>query len=225
MAKILIVEDDKDLSDSVADILRFEHHNVEQIHNGQDALDNLLVYVYDLVILDWELPGLNGVEILKRVRDQGKSYPILMLTGRSAIEDKTTGLDGGADDYLPKPFDMKELSSRIRALLRRSQKTISNQLKVDDLTLDLTTSQVKRGEQEIKLLRMELALFEFLLRHKGQAFNVEDLLDRVWPSETESTHDAVRQTVIRLRKKIDKKGEPSIITTAVGIGYKIDEDR
>ena len=225
MAKILIVEDDKDLAESVADILRFEHHNVEQIHHGQDALDSLLVYVYDLVILDWELPGLSGVEILKKVRNEGKSYPILMLTGRSSIDDKTEGLDGGADDYLPKPFDMKELSSRVRALLRRSQKTVSNQLKVEDLVLDIGSGQVKRGEKEIQLLRMELALFEFLLRHKGQVFNVDDLLDRVWPSETESTHDAVRQTVIRLRKKIDKPDEPSIITTVVGIGYKIEENR
>jgi two-component system OmpR family response regulator len=223
MAKILLVDDDKTVSNAVAEVLEASQHVVEQVHNGEDALFRLKSYEYDLVILDWGLPGVAGVDVLKEYRANGGSSPVIMMTGKAHIADKEAGFDSGADDYLTKPFSLRELTLRVRALMRRPSEFQEEVLTVRDLKLDLKTYQAFRGGQEIKLLPKEFALLEFLLRRKNQVFDVNELLDRVWSSESDSSEDAVRQCVIRLRKKIDRDGEPSIVSTIKGLGYKVEE--
>lgn len=223
MAKILLVEDDLAVADAIADALESESNVVEHVACGLEGAQRLKLYQYDMAILDWDLPKKTGVDICSEYRNHGGTMPILMLTGKTSVEDRVTGLDAGADDYLPKPFSLKELSARVRALMRRPEPMVSEVVSVGDLKVDLKTHRVMKGGQEISLLAKETSLLEFLLRHRGQVFNVDDLLNKVWHSESDSTEDAVRQCVTRLRKKIDGDSETSLIVTVKGLGYKIAE--
>lgn len=222
MAKILLVEDDRNLAITVKDWLEFEHHLVEAVEVGTEALELAQSYQYDLIILDIELPKMNGLEVCKNYRQGGGQAPILMLTGRGSIPDKETGLDAGADDYLTKPFHLKELSARVRALLRRPGQVAGNTLKAGNLVLDTTSYKVLKDGQEIHLPRMEFALLEFLMRHQGQVFSTEALLDRVWTSDSEKSPETIRTSVKKLRSKIDTDGQPSIIRNVHGVGYKLE---
>jgi DNA-binding response OmpR family regulator len=222
MAKVLLVEDDKVLQDTVADFLRSERHEVEAIADGGEASGRLRHYHYDLVVLDWNLPTKEGLDVLKEYRSQGGTTPILMLTGKGHIDDKTTGLDSGADDYLTKPFDIRELSSRVRVLLRRPNTGSTDILTAGSVSLDMQTHTVKQNGEPISLMPKEFALLEFLIRHRNQVFSVDDLLNRVWSSESDSTTDAVRQCITRLRRKLDREGQKPLITTVTGVGYRID---
>lgn len=225
MAKILLVEDDMGLSRMVRDWLTFEHHLVETADNGRDGLDKLQFYQYDLVILDWELPEMTGIQICKEFRSRGGTTPVLMLTGKGTIGDKESGFEAGADDYLTKPFHMKELSMRLRALLRRSSTALqTDELKFRDLALEPSGHRVTRGGKDLSLLPKEFALLEFLMRHPNQVFSAEALLSRVWASETDTTVDAVSTCIKRLRKKIDVEGQTSIIKTVHGVGYKLESE-
>ncbi len=222
MAKILLVEDDRNLAITVKDWLEFEHHLVEAVEVGTEALELAQSYEYDLIILDIELPKMNGLEVCQKYRQGGGQAPILMLTGRGSIPDKETGLDAGADDYLTKPFHLKELSARVRALLRRPGQVAGNTLKAGNLVLDTTSYKVLKDGQEIHLPRMEFALLEFLMRHQGQVFSTEALLDRVWTSDSEKSPETIRTSVKKLRSKIDTDGQPSIIRNVHGVGYKLE---
>ena len=221
MAKVLLVEDDRDLSELVADYLSYEHYQVDRVYNGSDGLDRLKFYSYEVVILDWELPGLSGLEVCKQYRESGGLTPIIMLTAKRAIEDRATGLDVGADDYLVKPFHVKELLARIRALLRRGTQLTSNVLRVGDLEMNPTTYEVKRSGVEIELIPKDFALLEFLMRHPNQIFSTEALLNHVWKADSDSTAEAIRASVKRIRKKIDEPEGESIIRNLHGVGYKL----
>lgn len=222
MAKVLLVEDDLVTCDMVRDWLEHELYVVEEAHNGEEALDLLKLYQYDIVVLDWALPGLSGVETLQKFRSSGGVTPVLMLTGRRSISEKETGLDAGADDYLTKPFDMRELSARLRALLRRQAAPRSSVMSCRSITLDPASCQVTRNGEELKLLPTEYALLEFFMRHPDRVFSTDDILNHVWKSDSEATATAVRTYITRLRKKLDQEGKPSIITTVHGIGYKLE---
>jgi DNA-binding response OmpR family regulator len=221
MAKVLLVEDDRILATNVIEWLKLENHLVEHIADGSEALYRLNNYDFDIVILDWMLPGLTGVDILKQYREGGGTAPILMLTGRKEIEDKMSGLDSGADDYLTKPFHVKELSARVRALLRRQPVLAENVLHCRHLSMDLVTHQVKKGEEVVHLLPREYALLEFLLKHQNQVFSAEALLDRVWKSSSDVSPESIRTYITRLRSKIDTDGEASLIQNVHGVGYKL----
>lgn len=221
MAKILIVEDDRQLSTLIADFLTGEGHVPEPVYKGPEGLERLRFYKYDVVILDWELPGLSGPEICKEYRDKGGETPILMLTGKKEIDEKETGLDSGADDYLTKPFHLKELAARLRALLRRKTGVSKTTLTAGDITLNTNSRQVFRGDEEINLQPKELALLEFLMRHPNQPFSSEAILDRVWPSESDAAPDTVRIQIMRLRHKIDVDGKESMIRTVHRVGYML----
>ncbi len=221
MAKLLLVEDDAELRGMVEDWLKHEHYSVEIASDGHDAWERLAIYSFDLVILDWQLPGLSGLEVLRQFRQSGGKTPVLMLTGQKTIEQKETGLDSGADDYLTKPFHMKELSARVRALLRRSSAAPSNVLTAGEITLDPTTYTVTRAGQEVYLQKREFALLEFLMRNPNRVFTPDALLDRVWQSETDATEAALRSCMKRLRQKIDVEGEEPLIRTIHGVGYKL----
>lgn len=217
MAKIIVIEDNFDLANMVKTFLIFEHHTVETIGNGAEACDHLKSFEYDLIILDWELPELSGIEILKYYRQRGGAAPVLMLTGKDEITDKEKGLDEGADDYLTKPFHMKELGARVRALLRRPAAVKDNLLRAKNISMDTAKYRVLKDEQPISLVPKEFQLLEFMMRHPNQVFSPEALLNRVWPAESESTAEALRTTMKRLRKKLDPDGE--ILKTVHGVGY------
>ena len=221
MSKILIVEDDRQLSQLVVDWLQGEGHTIDPIFKGPEGLERLKFYKYDVVILDWELPGLSGPEICQQYRSGGGATPILMLTGKKEIEEKETGLDAGADDYLTKPFHLKELSARLRALLRRPAAVNKTVLTAGGITLNPSSRQVFRGDEEINLQPKELALLEFLMRHPNQPFSSEAILDRVWSSESDAAPDTVRIQIMRLRHKIDTEGQESMIRTVHRVGYML----
>ncbi len=221
----MIIEDDAGLSKMVRDWLTFEHHMVETAVTGCAGLEKLQFYQYDVVILDWELPEISGIDICKQFRLQGGTAPVLMLTGKGNISDKETGFDAGADDYLTKPFHMKELSVRVRALLRRVSGFSGDELKYRDLCLEPSCHRVSRNGRDLQLLPKEFALLEFFLRHPNQVFSAEALLSRVWSSETDATVDAVSTCIKRLRKKVDIEGAPSVIRTVHGVGYKLETEQ
>lgn len=219
MSKILIVEDDVQLAGLVQRWLTKEGHVVEHVANGGDGLQRLRFDPYDLIILDWNLPEVEGIDILKEFRKSGGVTPILMLTGRKAIEEKLQGLDSGADDYLTKPFDGRELTARVTVLLRRPQTFLSSCLKVGDIELDTKAHTVKRGGKALTLLPKEYALLEFFMRHPGEYFAAQRLLDHVWPSESDSTTEALTSCLKRLRIKIDYPDTESVIKNVRGAGY------
>jgi DNA-binding response OmpR family regulator len=223
MAKILIVEDDRELAGVLQDWLVSEHHVVDTVGNGSEADQLLKHYAFDLLVLDWDLPGMPGVQICKNFRSRGGVTPILMLTGKGDIKDKTVGLDAGADDYLTKPFHPDELSARVRALLRRpGQVSATNELRVGDLVLEPTIYRATRKGKELKLLPKEFALLEFLMRHPNVVFSAEALIDRVWSTESDASPDTVRTNIKRLRQKVETEGEKALIVTVHGVGYKLD---
>jgi DNA-binding response OmpR family regulator len=220
MAKILLVEDDPMLSNMVRTYLVFEHHAVEHLANGAEANRHLRSYEYDLILLDWELPGMNGPDICRDFRATGKSTPVLMLTGKTTVDHKITGLDAGADDYLTKPFSMPELGARVRALLRRPATLVSNIVTVGDLSLDTGKFKVTKNSQPVQLLPREFQLLEFMMRHPNQYHSAEALLNHVWPSDSEATVEALKSTLKRMRSKIDPDGV--LLKTVRGVGYSLD---
>jgi len=223
MAKILIVEDEIDLAYPVRDWLLKEQYLVELSENGRDALEKLRIYKYDLIILDWMIPLVNGVEVCRSFRQSGGTTPILMLTARQLVEDKTTGLDAGADDYLTKPFHLKELAARVRALLRRNIKSSDPILKCGNITVDTLSHKVTVADQEIHLVPKEYSLLEFFMRHRNQVFSAEALLDRVWSSDSTACPDTIRTYIKLLRKKIGD-GSDTVLRTIHGVGYKLEDE-
>lgn len=223
LAKILLVEDDKDLAKTIADFLTRDKHNVEVVYDGLDGREMLKFGAFDVLVLDWDLPGLPGVEIMKGYRATGGAAPIIMLTGRNKIDDKEVGFDSGADDYLTKPFQLRELSVRIKGLLRRPNALVSNVLSVRDITLDPDKHRVTRAGAEVKLTPKDFALLEFLMRHPDELFAVETILSRVWLQDDEASPDALRVAIRRLRKALGETEDPreSIIENVARLGYRL----
>jgi DNA-binding response OmpR family regulator len=223
MAKILLVDDDKELVSMLQSWLLGEHHIVESIHDGIEASQQLRVASYDVIVLDWDLPGMSGMEICKQFRSQNGTTPIIMLTGKSAISEKEVGLDAGADDYLTKPFNVKELSARLRALLRRPQQIVAETLKVGEIELDAAKYKVLKSGKQIHLVPKDFALLEFLMRHPDQVFSADALLQRVWQSESEATSEAIRTSIKRIRQKLDDGDDvsQSIIENIPKVGYRL----
>jgi DNA-binding response OmpR family regulator len=221
MAKILLVEDDSETADMVAAWLENEHYDVEIANDGKEGFERLVCFNYDAAILDWNLPGLTGPEICQKYREQNGNIPILMLTAREAIDEKETGYGAGADDYLTKPFEIKELSLRLHAMLRRSGGSVSETLKVGGLELNPRQFTLTRGGAPIILMPRDFALLEFFMRNPGQVFSVSELLRSVWKSDADAGANALRLSIKRLRQKIDVPGKPSIIETLTTVGYRI----
>jgi len=219
MPKILLAEDDPELAGVVKDWLTREFHVVEWVADGNEALESLRFYEYDVLILDWAMPGITGVEIAKKFRAQGGTTPILMLTGKTMIREKEEGFDAGADDYLTKPFDPRELSARLKALLRRPKGVLSNAISFGDLELDPRSRRVTRAGKDVQLGPKEFALLEFFMRHPSEVFTSDALLERVWLNESDSSSDTVRVHINRLRNKIDVDDSESVIRTVFKQGY------
>lgn len=220
MAKVLVVDDEPEMAATVRDVLEAEGHGMEVVHSGEQAIEYLTSWVFDLVILDWGLPKVSGIEVLKRFRARGGDTPVLILTGKSEIDEKETGLNAGADDYLTKPFHVRELKARINALLRRQPEIVREKLQIRDIELDRSTRTVKRSGEEILLQPLEFAVFEFLVRHKNQVFSPDVLIQRIWDSNEAASTEAIYTCIKKLRKKLDIEGQPSIIRTLYGNGYQ-----
>jgi DNA-binding response OmpR family regulator len=221
MARIFVVEDDPELLRTVIDCLPSPNYTVESAGTFNDATGILAVSNFDLIILDWKLPDGEGVDILREYRQRGGRAAALMLTGQSHIDDKEVGFSAGADDYLTKPFNSRELVARVNALLRRPATMLDDCLAVGEIRLYLNSHRVYKGEQEITLLPKEYAVLEHLSRHAGQYFSCDQLLVSVWKSDSESTMDTVVTTISRLRSKIDVAGKPSLIENRRGVGYRV----
>jgi len=219
LARILLAEDDTLAAQLLKDVLEGERHTVDMVHDGNDALSMLGAYSFDILILDIAMPGLDGLSVLKEFRRNGGLNPVLILSGRGKSEDKALGLDLGADDYMSKPYDVRELSSRIRALLRRDPQLASEIIQCGNLKLDSKAGKLHRGLEEIKLLPKEYLLLEFLMRHQNQLFSAQDLLNKVWPSDSDATEIGVRTTVARIRKKLGEE-ESALLQSIYGLGYR-----
>ncbi|HIA50862.1 MAG TPA: response regulator transcription factor [Candidatus Melainabacteria bacterium] len=225
MAKILLIEDDQQLAASIKEQLENAQHVVEHVAEGQEGFDRLKLYSYDVAVLDWMLPDIAGIDVLKQFRDIGGVTPVLMLTGKSDVDFRVQGFSSGADDYLTKPFDFRELSSRLNALLRRPANYCPSNLTVGDLEIDIASKVVRRKGVKLKLLPKEFAVLEFLVRRADHCFDTEALLEHVWSSESDASEAAVWQTIKRLRSKLDVEGEESIIVNVKGMGYKVEKER
>ncbi len=222
MAKILLVEDEPDLADTIVEWLADEYYLVEVEGNGAAALPRLAATEYDLAILDVMLPGLDGLNICRALREAGSAIPVLMLTARTSIDSKESGLDAGADDYLTKPFQLRELSARIRALLRRPRTVPQMVLEVAEIRLDRRSCTVTKAHKSIHLLPKELALLELFMRNVGQVISIDTLLDKVWGTDSSIVPETVRTNIKTLRKKIDPDSGGSYIQTVHGLGYKME---
>lgn len=216
--RVLVVEDDIDIADVLRRSLRNEGYEVKTSADGAEALDVAAGFVPDLVVLDLGLPGMDGVEVCRRLRSDG-DVPILMLTARAETEDRVTGLDSGADDYLTKPFERQELLARIRALLRRRPPRGSASLEVGDLTLNPDTREVRRGEREIELTNREFELLEFLMRNERLVVSRERLLDEVWGYDPMAATNTIDVFISNLRRKLEQGGESRLLHTKRGAGY------
>lgn len=221
MSKILIVEDDVELSEILKHTLTKRGFTVQSAKDGQSALALLKVNKYDAIVLDWMMPGLSGIDVCRRLRAAGNHTPVLMLTAKTSNDDIESGLDVGADDYLTKPFENKILAARLRALLRRPAVSLEPLLTVRDITWDPATGSAKRDGKDLRLRPMVAKLFEFFLRHQGQFFTAEALLERVWHDESMVSLETVKTHIKLLRRAIDTKGCPSLIETERHRGYRL----
>jgi len=221
MPKFLLVEDDKELAATVARYLTLERHTVEVVADGREGLERVLTCIYDAIILDIQLPNMDGVDICREYRSKGGKTPVVMLTGRSHIADKELGLDAGADDYLTKPFSVRELSARLRALLRRQQEFKNSNIQVGRLSLDPAAHQITKDGQPLDLLPIDYALLEYLMRYANQIFSADALIEKVWHTDNLVTSVAVRGSISRVRKAIDDPNEDSMIETISKVGYRL----
>ncbi|AOT70342.1 response regulator transcription factor [Geosporobacter ferrireducens] len=218
--RILVVEDELPLAEALVQILKKNNFTVDVVHEGEVGLDNALSNIYDLILLDIMLPKMDGLSILKNMRQEGISTPVILLTAKGEISDKVTGLDSGADDYLAKPFATEELLARIRALSRRKGEILSNNtLKYGDIELNTSTLKLSRSNKEVKLTLKESELLEFLILRKNVTSPKELIIEKLWGFESEAEHNHVEVYISFLRKKLLFINSEVTISTVRGVGY------
>jgi two-component system response regulator MprA len=221
MTHILVVDDEPAVRRALERALRLDSYDVELAADGREALDRLAEHPADAVILDVMMPGLDGLEVCRRIRSAGDRTPILMLTARDAIDDRVKGLDVGADDYLVKPFALRELQARLRALLRRTNEDGGDAeiLRFGDLVLDPIAHEVFRGERKIELSKTEFLLLELFMKHPRQVLTRSTIFENVWGYDFGPTSNALGVYIGYLRRKTEEGGEPRLLHTVRGIGY------
>lgn len=224
--RILVIEDDKKIANSLKKGLEQEAYSVDVSYDGISGFDLAMVEPYDLLLLDLMLPGMDGLDICKKLREENVQTPIIMLTAKDATLNKIKGLNIGADDYVTKPFSFEELLARIRALLRRPKTVLKTELKCGDLTVNTIDLTVKRAERNIKVSKKEFALLVYLLRNKGKILSKEQIIEHVWDYNADVLPNSVEVYIRYLRNKIDKpfKKSTKLIKTVRGFGYKISEE-
>src|SRR6266481_7846541 len=221
--RILVAEDDPHLGRSLKTGLEANHYAIDLVVDGEEALSLALSVPYDLVILDILLPRLDGLHVCRQLRNEGKVTPILFLTALDGVEQRVKGLDMGADDYLTKPFAFSELEARVRALLRRESPFKTTVLRFMDITLDLRTHEVRRGERTLTLMNKEYLLLELLMLHPGQVLSRTMIAEHVWNADVENLSNVIDVYVRYLRRKLCEQDEPNVIQTIRGFGYQLKE--
>jgi two-component system response regulator MprA len=221
--KVLVVDDEPAVRVALDRALRLEHYEVRLARDGTEALDVLATETADAIVLDVAMPGVDGLEVCRRLRSAGDRTPVLMLTARDAVDDRVAGLDAGADDYLVKPFALRELQARLRALLRRVDGS-GGLLRFADITLDPATRDVHRGERRIELSRTEFLLLQLFLEHPRQVLTRSQIFERVWGYDFGATSNALAVYVGYLRRKTEGGGEPRLLHTVRGVGYILRDD-
>ena len=217
--KVLVVDDEPAVRQALERALAADHHEVRTAADGRAALDHLVEHAVDAVVLDVAMPGVDGLEVCRRLRAAGDRTPVLMLTARDAVDDRVAGLDAGADDYLVKPFALRELKARLRALLRRTETARGGVLRFADLELDPVAREVRRGDRAIELSRTEFNLLELFLEHPRQVLTRSQIFERVWGYDFGSTSNALGVYIGYLRRKTEAGGEPRLLHTVRGVGY------
>lgn len=217
--RVLVAEDERDLNEILCKKLRSEDYCVDGCFDGEEALDYLESVEYDAVVLDIMMPKRNGLQVVEQLRRQGNHTPVLFLTARDSIDDRVTGLDAGADDYLVKPFAFDELLARLRVMTRKHSGERSNLFAIDDLTLDIRSKRVERGGVELKLSAKEYALLEYLIRNKGVVLSRIQIEENIWGFDYEGSSNIVDVYIRYLRRKIDKDHPVKLIHTIRGSGY------
>lgn len=222
--RILLAEDEKELSKALVKVLELNHYCVDAVYNGQDALDYLMSDLYDAAILDIMMPKLDGLTVLRRSRAAQKTLPILLLTAKAGIDDRVEGLDQGADDYLTKPFAMKELLARLRAITRRNDGSAENILTVGDIILDRSSFVLKCADRCTNLASKEYQMFEMLMRHQGNKISTEQFMESVWGFNSEADINVVWVYLSKLRKILSEMNSTVKLVSARGQGYYLEEE-
>lgn len=224
--RIMIAEDEEKLADALVQIFAKNKMTADAFGNGIDALDNALTGIYDVIVLDIMMPGMNGIEVLRKIRAEGMDTPVLMFTAKDEISDKVNGLDSGADDYLTKPFATEELLARVRALGRRSSAAIVNSdvITCGDLSLDTAAYELSCGKNSLKLGLKEFSIMELLMKNSGRVLSKETLITKIWGYDSDAEYNNVEVYISFLRKKLDFIKSNAAIKTVRGVGYSLEED-
>lgn len=222
--KLLLVEDEKQLSEALTQILKKNKYLVDAVFNGEDGLDYALTDIYDVIILDIMIPKLNGLEVLRKIREENISTPIIVLTAKGQVSDKVRGLDLGADDYLAKPFEPEELLARLRAMCRRKGEIINdNILSFLDFSLNLSTYILESKSGNVRLALKEIEILKYFLLRPKKVVNKEELITKVWGFESEAENNNIEVYISFIRKKLQYVGSEAKISTIRGVGYKLEE--
>ncbi len=221
--RLLLSEDEHELSNALVTVLKHNNYSVDAVYNGQDALDYLETGNYDGAILDIMMPKMDGLTVLKTIRLHGNPVPVLLLTAKSEIDDRVMGLDCGADDYLTKPFSMKELLARIRAMTRRKTDTTDSVLRFGDIELDRSTYQLSRKTDSIRLANKEYQMLEMLMINPGQIISTEQFMDKIWGYDSDAELNVVWVYISYLRKKLSSLDSTIQIKATRGLGYSLEE--
>ena len=221
--KLLFAEDDRDLSAAVKTLLERSGFLVDAVYDGAEAVDYAMAEEYDGIILDWMMPEKDGIEALQEMRRKGIRTPCILLTARDAVEDRVTGLDAGADDYLPKPFNGKELLARIRAMLRRRDSYVPDVISWEDLHLDKSSCELRCGEQSIKLTGKMYQMMELFMENPKHLFSAQQLMDKIWGWDSDAEINVVWVNISQLRKKLSEIGSETEIKVYRGTGYALEK--
>jgi DNA-binding response OmpR family regulator len=221
--RLLLAEDEQELSHALVTVLKHNNYSVDAVYNGQDALDYLNVGNYDGAILDIMMPKMDGITVLKKVRASGNSIPILMLTAKAEIDDRVLGLDSGADDYLTKPFSMKELLARIRAMTRRQTDATDSVLSFGNIALDRSKFLLSSPKDSLRLANKEFQMLEMLLVHPGQVISADQFMEKIWGYDSDAEQNVVWVYISYLRKKLSALDANVTIRAVRGLGYTLEE--
>jgi len=222
--RLLYAEDERALSEAVVDVLQYNKYTVDAVYNGTDAYDWACSEEYDGIILDIMMPGMSGIEVLKKLRENGNNTPVMLLTAKGETDDRITGFDSGADDYLPKPFNMRELLSRVRAMLRRKEEFTPDILTIGNISLNMGSYVLSCGDNSVVLPKIEYQLLELLILNKGVCLSSENILIKLWGYDTDSDVGIVWVYISYLRKKLESIGANVSIRAKRNIGYTIEAD-
>ena len=220
--RLLLAEDEEDLSKALVAVLKHNNYSVDAVYNGQDALDYLETENYDGAILDIMMPKMDGLTVLRKIREVGNSVPVILLTAKAEIDDRVAGLDCGADDYLTKPFSMKELLARIRAMTRRKAETTDSVLTFEDISLDRSTYVLSSGNDAVRLASKEYQMLEMLMSNPKQIISVDQFIDRIWGFDSDTELNVVWVNISYLRKKLSSLNSCVSIKATRGLGYSLE---